>query len=205
MAAYETYETDTVYDEMMEQQNPTVERVSFCIGLFKLQFWLLVEYFLDIHQKAPETVSPRVMEVVPPAPMKENESGNRNVGIITNDHYFHFFALWMKRPTIAWYIINYFRQMTFSNIFLIQMKILLTAILAVLLLILGGGVALFLKSHLEESGKFCITTSFHSLPNSSCQRYYFNKSPEIFLLIEPTSHRVCNRLLACMLLLELII
>ena len=38
MAAYETYETDTVYDEMMEQQNPTVEGVSFCICLFKLQF-----------------------------------------------------------------------------------------------------------------------------------------------------------------------
>jgi len=32
-----------------------------------------------------------------------------------------------------------------------NMKILLTAILAVLLLILAGGVALFLKSHLEES------------------------------------------------------
>ena len=29
MAAYETYETDTVYDEMIEQQNPTVETVSF--------------------------------------------------------------------------------------------------------------------------------------------------------------------------------
>ena len=70
--------------------------------------------------------------------------------------------------------------MTLSNIFLIQMKILLTAILAVLLLILlavGGGVALSLKSHLEESGKSFITTSFHSLPNSSYQRYYFNKSP----------------------------
>ena len=46
---------------------------------------ILDEYFLDIHQKAPEAVSPSVMEVVPPAPMKENESGNRNVGNITND------------------------------------------------------------------------------------------------------------------------
>ena len=56
---------------------------------------------MDIHQKAPEAVSPHVMEVVPPAPMKENESGNRNVGNITNDDYFHFCALWVKGPTIA--------------------------------------------------------------------------------------------------------
>ena len=65
MAAYETYETEAVYDEM--DNNPTVKKVSFLI-IFKSDFFW----------QAPEPAPPRPKEA-PPPPKRENENGNSKV------------------------------------------------------------------------------------------------------------------------------
>ena len=66
MAAYETYETEAVYDEM--DYNPTVKKVSFLCAIFKS----------DFYWQAPEPAPPRPKEE-PPPPKRENENGNSKV------------------------------------------------------------------------------------------------------------------------------
>ena len=74
----------------------------------------------------------------------------------------------MKWPTLEChniYMLDYSKQTTLCEIknYLIQWKILLFTTCAILLLALGCGVALSLKYHLAEPGKFPNTTSPHSL------------------------------------------
>ena len=73
----------------------------------------------------------------------------------------------MKWPTLEChniYMLDYSKQTTLCEIknYLIQWKILLFTTCAILLLALGCGVALSLKYHLAEPGKFPNTTSPHS-------------------------------------------
>ena len=65
MAAYETYETEAVYDEM--DNNPTAKKVSF-LFIFKS----------DFYWQAPEPAPPRPKEA-PPPPKRQNENGKSKV------------------------------------------------------------------------------------------------------------------------------
>ena len=135
MAAYETYETDAVYDEM--DNNPTVGNVSCLWRCAESWFCKRIHHS---HWKAPESMSPPPKEANPP-PKRENEKGINKVGKDRN-HYL-FFHCWFE-------------------IHFIQIKILLAVALTTILLLLLAGVAILLKSNFVDSGKFLEHNAFWS-------------------------------------------